>query len=130
MPIKYVVSEDGHFVHAVAEGLVTDEEFIDYEMTHATDPRVKPPFRELLEIPRGSFRQVTREAIAKVPERRNQLNRSHVSHSCAIVVAYDDDLAWDLAKFYEGMAILHSPRTVIVFGDVAIARKWLGVDKD
>jgi hypothetical protein len=129
VPIKYSVSNDGHFIHAVAEGVVTDEEFIDYELTHATDSRVEPPWRELLEIQRGSFDRVTPQAIEKTLELRNELDAAHVPHDCAIVVSCYDDAAWDLAKLYEGMATLHAPQHVVVFGDVDTARTWLGVDR-
>lgn len=129
MPIKYSVSKDGHFIHAVAEGVVTNEEFIDYELAHAIDPRLETPCCELLEIPHSAFDQVTAQAIEKTFELRNALNKSHVSHNCAIVVSYLDGIAWDLAKLYEGMAMLHAPRHVVVFGDIDTARIWLGVDE-
>jgi hypothetical protein len=128
MPIKYSVSNDGHFIHAVAEGTVTDEEFTDYEVTHATDSRVEAPCYELFEISYGSLDQVTPQAIEKALELRNTLNRAHIPHNCAIVVSCYDGVAWDLAKLYEGMAMLHTPCHVVVFGDVGTARIWLGVD--
>jgi hypothetical protein len=32
MPIKYSVSHDGHFIHAVAKDPVTLQDFIEYEV--------------------------------------------------------------------------------------------------
>jgi hypothetical protein len=54
--------------------------------------------------------------------------KDSIPHHCAIVVSYSDNIGWDLAKFYEAMAIAHSPKSVIVFGDIGIAKKWLGVE--
>ena len=59
MPIKYSVSHDGHFIHVVASGLVTSQEFVEYEVAHAMDERIKPPVSELLEIESGALRQIT-----------------------------------------------------------------------
>jgi hypothetical protein len=127
MPIEYSVAEGGHFIHAIAKGEVTDEEFVDYEDKHASDARVRPPCKELLEIPHGSFKLVTHNAVELALARRHQSKRPYVCHHCAIVVSYSDSGAWDLAKVYERLASLHSPCSVVVFGDLGIARTWLGV---
>jgi hypothetical protein len=127
MPIEYKVGEDGHFIHAIAGGEVTDEEFADYEDRHASDARVKTPCKELLEIPAGTFRSVTHGAIEQALERRRVSKRPYLCHNCAIVVSYSDAGAWDLAKLYERLASLHSPYSVVVFGDLGIAKTWLGV---
>lgn len=127
MPIEYKVAEDGHFIHAIASGEVTEAEFIEYENTHACDARVKSPFKELLEIRQGSFRLVTPAAIEQLVAHRGQPGSRHLWHHCAIVVSYSDTGAWDLAKLYERLASLHSPCGVIVFGDAGIAKTWLGV---
>jgi hypothetical protein len=127
VPIEYRVAEDGHFIHAIARGEVTDEEFADYEDKHASDARVRPPCKELLEVPHGSFRLVTHAAVEQALARRQQSGKSYQCHHCAIVVAYSDDDAWDLAKLYERLASLHSPCSVVVFGDLGVAKTWLGV---
>ena len=41
MPITYKVYNDGHFIHAIATNPLTNQEFIDYELVHATDKRIK-----------------------------------------------------------------------------------------
>ena len=127
MPIEYKVGENGHFIHAIATGDVTEEQFIEYESGHLTDARLRSPFKELLEIRDGSFRLVTPRAIEQLVARRGQPGSRHPWHDCAIVVSYSDADAWDLAKLYERLATLHSPCSVIVFGDVGIAKTWLGV---
>lgn len=127
MPIEYKVAENGHFIHAIAMGEVTDEEFVGYENGHTSDARVKFPFKELLEIRQGSFRLVTHKAIERLVTRRGQPGSRHLWHHCAIVVSYSDDGAWDLAKLYEKLASPHSPCSVVVFGDLGVAKTWLGV---
>jgi hypothetical protein len=128
MPIRYDVYNDGHAVHAVASDIVKSDEFIEYEVAHATDQRVKPPVSELFEIEHGALREITMDDMTKVLERRSELERLHTPHRCAIVVSYGDTHDWNLAEFYEDMAMLHSPESVIVFGDAGTARIWLGLD--
>jgi hypothetical protein len=129
MPIEYRVAEDGHFIHAIASGEVTDAEFADYEVKHSSDARVKAPCKELLEIPHGSFKLVTHLAVEQVLARRQQSKKPYLCHHCAIVVSYSDAGAWDLAKLYERLASLHSPCSVVVFGDLGVAKTWLGVSR-
>jgi hypothetical protein len=128
MPIKYTVSHGGHFVHAVATDPVTREEFVEYEVTHAIDERIKTPVFELLEIGYGVLRHITKEDMSKVLQRRAETTKLPIPHHCAIVVSYGNAHAWDLAKFYEGMVMLHSPESVIVFSDTHTAKLWLGVE--
>lgn len=127
MAITYTVDREGHFIHAIAEGILTSKEFVDYELAHAIDERIRSPVFELLEIRLGACKHITMDDMANVLKRRIEVGRPHTPHRCAIVVYPGDVHAWNLAKFYEGMAMLHSPETVIVFGDDRIARIWLGV---
>jgi hypothetical protein len=129
MPIEYNVSNDGHFIHAIANGVLTPEEFIEFEVAHASDKRLNPPVNELLEIEYGACKNITKDDISKVLERRKEIEKPPTPHRCAIVVPYDDDQSWNIASFYEGMVILHYPESVIVFGDLRIARVWLGVEE-
>lgn len=128
MPITYDVCNGGHFIHAVASDDLTSSDFIEYELAHATDDRLKPPVVELLEIQHGACNQITKDDCSRVIDRRKDMEIRPAPHRCAIVVSYADSHAWDLAMFYEGMVPLHKPESVIVFGDTRIARIWLGVD--
>jgi hypothetical protein len=128
MPIEYSVSRDGHFIHAIASDPVTGQEFVEYEVAHAIDERIKPPISELLEIQSGALKQVTKEDISRALERRKELGSKPTPHRCAIVVSYGNTHSWDLGKFYEGLVVLHAPEVVIVFGDYKTARTWLGVE--
>lgn len=127
MPIDYTVAGGGHMIHAVARTPVSGEEFVNYEIAHAMDERIKPPVSELFEIEDGALRGVTKDDVLKVIEGRKRVKRKHISHRCGIVVTGSDTRSWDLAKFYEGMTQLHSPEVVIVFGDRSTARTWLGM---
>ena len=128
MPISYSVRHDGHFIHATASAPVTKQEFVDYEVAHAMDGRIKPPVSELFEISRDAFNHITMDDMREVLKRRSEMDRPPQPHRCAIVLHSADDHSWKLAKFYEGMVMLHSPETVIVFASVEIARKWLGYE--
>jgi len=130
MPITYTVHHGGHFIHAVASGTVTGEEFVAFEVAHAIDERVIAPVAELFEIQYDAMKEITANNVSAVLERRQQIEKLPMPHSCAIVVSYSDAHAWDLANFYAGMVKLHYPENVIVFGESGIARMWLGIDRD
>ena len=129
MPIEYSISNDGHVIHAIAKDPVTPEDFVNFELTHAIDKRLKPPISELLEIESGALHQITKDDMAEVLAQRKRLTTTTTPHRCAIVIPRDDIHSWDIAKFYEGMVLLHSPEVVIIFGDLRIAKIWLGIEK-
>jgi hypothetical protein len=128
MPVTYNVQNDGHFIQAVASRPLTDLEFVEYEVAHATDPRITPPVDELLEVEVGALENITKEDISAILERRKQIPSPPTPHRCAIVVSGVDARDWEMARFYEGMVTLHYPENVIVFGDARIARIWLGIE--
>ncbi|MBI4719659.1 MAG: hypothetical protein HY770_00150 [Chitinivibrionia bacterium] len=119
MPIKYDVFRGGHFIHAIATGVLAPDECIEFEVAHATDERIASPLSELLEIRDGACVQLTKDNISTVLEKRKRMKRLPTPHKCAIYVSYADSHSWDLA--------VHYPESVIVFGDVKTARIWLGV---
>lgn len=126
MPITYGVYMEGRFIHAIAKSPLTAQEFIDYEVAHAMDERIKPPVSELLEIAAGACKDITLDDMKEVIRRRREVKRLPTPHRCAISLGSLDAHTWNLAKFYEGMVMLHSPETVIVFACAAIARQWIG----
>ena len=125
MPIEYEIQSNGCFINATAHGIVTDEDFIEYETIHVIDERIRPPVDELLEIAPGADVNLTHEGIRQALKKNRELGRNKIRHRCAIVVRHPDEVVWDLAKFYESMARLHSPSSVIVFANPDIARIWL-----
>jgi len=128
MPITYEVKQNGHFIHAVARSPLTGDEFVDYEVGHAIDERIKSPVSELFEIRMGAWDMITKDDILEVVRRRGEVEDPPTPHRCAIVLSYFDNRGWDMAEFYEGMVKLHSPETVIIFGDMHTAGVWLGVE--
>ena len=128
MAITYEVLNGGHFIHAIASGEVSSEEFIQYEIDHAIDKRIKSPVAELFLIKPNACKHITQDDMRKILERRRAIERPPTPHACAILVSSEDVHAWRLAKFYEGMVTLHYPESVIVFGDEHTARIWLGVE--
>ncbi|MBS3762198.1 MAG: hypothetical protein KGZ25_02725 [Planctomycetes bacterium] len=129
MPIEYKVFGGGHLIHAIAHAPVTAEEFVEYEMQHAIDDRINRPVSELLEVQPGALSGITKRDVSTILERRQTIERDPKRHRCGIVVSYGDNHGWDIAKFYEGMVVLHSPEVVIIFGDLNIARRWLGFEQ-
>jgi hypothetical protein len=128
MPIAYQVCNDGHVITAMADGAVTSQEFIEFEIAHAIDDRVRPPVVELFLVERNALEQITLDDMRRILDRRAEIERKPAPHRCAIVVQYGNSHSWNLAKFYEGMVMLHSPEVVIVFGNEKTARAWLGIE--
>jgi hypothetical protein len=128
MPVMYNVYADGHFIHAVAESPLTPQEFVDYEVAHAIDKRIKPPVSELFEVSATAFQDITMDDMKEVLRRRGEVKLLPVPHRCAIVLGSLNSHSWNLAKFYEGMVMLHSPESVIVFANADVARKWIGFE--
>ena len=129
MPITYEIYREGHFIHAVATGTLTSQDFINYEIQHAADTQLKPPAVELMEIFHGACKNLSPDDFEEILEHRKNRAPEPVQHRCAILVSYGDAHCWNIAEFYSGMVNLHLPESVIVFGDARIARIWLGVDK-
>jgi len=81
-----------------------------------------------MEIENDSLKIVTENDISQVIERRESIVSLPTPHRCAIVVSLGDIHSWNLARFYEGMVTLHYPENIVVFGDLLVARNWLGMD--
>ena len=128
MPISYNVLNDGHFIYAKTSGNVTGQEFVDYEISHAIDKRLRAPISELIELENDSLKFISENDISKIMDQREKIMRLPNPHRCAIIVSLGDIHAWNLARYYEGMVTLHYPEDVIVFGDEVVARAWLGID--
>lgn len=125
MPIKYEIQDNGRFINAKAYGIVTDKDFVEYEVAHAGDERIKSPADELLEITSDADIQLTREGILEALQKNKELAERRIRHRCAIVVSCAEKIAWDLARFYESMARLHGNSSVIVFASSDVAKVWL-----
>jgi hypothetical protein len=129
MPIKYDVLRAGHFVKAVASGIVTEDEWIEYEVRHTVDDRIKPPLCELLRIDYEAYRNFTKDGLLRALENRKNQDKRPVPHRCAVVVTPGDVQGWSLTRLYEGLRTLHYPESVILFGEDRMAMTWLGFEE-
>ncbi|MBW2562015.1 MAG: hypothetical protein JRE40_14340 [Deltaproteobacteria bacterium] len=75
MPITYDILNDGHYIHAVATPPVTSEDFIEYEVTHAIDERVKAPVSELFEVKHGACDNITIADMSEVLRIRKEIGK-------------------------------------------------------
>ena len=101
MPIKYKVHDNGRFIHAEAHGIVTDADIIEYETAHISNAQIKPPVDELLEITPNAVIQLTQQGIQEALKKGKEASKRRIHHRCAIVVKSPEQIAWDLAKYYE-----------------------------
>ena len=74
MPITFNILNQGHFIHAKTHGNVTGLEFVEFEVAHAIDKRLKPPVVELLEIENDSLKNISEKDITNVIDQRDTAN--------------------------------------------------------
>src|SRR5262245_38546288 len=100
MPITYIVSEDGNFVHTTCTGFPTPEELIKHEESLATDARIKKPgFKELFDTTGISGTSVENDTVEKVAKMVLSNPDKLLSSKLAIVVG--DAASYQKARYYE-----------------------------
>lgn len=126
MPIEYTVSQDGMFVYAKATKILTTEQVLELNRAMKKDKRINPGYHMIFDeiliseshIDIQGFEQIAEEVCS---------NQKFVGSKLAIVVAKGE--SFERARYYEKLSIPER-QTVIVFNDLSIARKWIGVSKD
>ena len=127
MPLTYKVSTDGSFVYAVAVGHLRPEEVLDYEKAISADGRVKPGFRELVNVSGITQASITPDDFRKIRDSMKANDKRTPKNRLAIAVSKDS--SFKNARYFEQLVDPHL--TVIVFNSVQTAFIWLGVtEKD
>ncbi|MBN2178263.1 MAG: hypothetical protein JW743_02385 [Deltaproteobacteria bacterium] len=128
MPIKYTVENEGRLVHVIASGRMTNNDLLDYETAFANDDRIMTGPDVLFEIKPDSIVTITDNGMLKAIEQKEKLAKKAKSYRCAIVISGRNREIWGLAKLYKKMNESKSPNVItIVFSDVGVAQKWLGI---
>ena len=126
MPITYKVSKDGLFVYTAVTGKVTEQDLLQYEMDFLSDPRIKPGFRNLLDVTTGIESQLTKETVDKIISIDKAHPEKFVGSKCAIVVSSSTilDFAQEFEKLHNGVL------STITFVNSDVAETWLGYRKN
>lgn len=121
MPIQYEVDEARNVIQASARGTLGDADFLDYAHRLMADSRIRPGYRELVDLTaavKGDISQELFELIAAIDRQRPD---RHAGSRTAIVVP--DSEAFQLASTYA----IKAQAPVIVFSNLSVARTWLGI---
>jgi hypothetical protein len=121
MPIDYEVDEVKNVVYATGRGAVADEDFLDYVRRFLADARIRPGYRELVDLTaatKGAISPGLFDLIAELD--RQQPKQQHGSRTAIVVT---DNESFHLASQYG----LKAQAPVIVFSNASVARTWLGI---
>jgi hypothetical protein len=114
------VNEKTNFIHAVATGVLTGNQVLDYHSAQRSDKRVKPGFTELFDASKAELSGDFRPAFEEL-WRRNEADAAFVQGARTAIVVSEDP-AFDLAKEFERGS--QNP-TVIVFINPDVAKTWI-----
>lgn len=121
MPIDYEVDEVHNVVYATGQGAVGDEDFLDYVQRFLADRRIRPGYRELVDLTAAIRGQISPRLFDLIAELDRQQPERQSGSRTAIVVP--DSESFQLASAYG----LKAQAPVIVFSNVSVARTWLGI---
>ncbi|MBW2636741.1 MAG: hypothetical protein JRC86_04330 [Deltaproteobacteria bacterium] len=130
MPITYTVHNKGRFVHAIASGMVADDDLVDYETAFANDDRITLSSDVVFEIKPDSIVTITDNGVLKAIKHKKNPAKKAKSYRFAIVTSGIDGQIWDMAQFYKIMMNkLKFPGVIaLVFLSLRVAKKWLGIE--
>ena len=123
MPVKYEVSLNGMFVHAVATGTLDPEEIYQYVSDIDEDERIKPGFRELFDVSEIEKSNVIFGSFEKI--RELILSSSKRTPGSKLGIVARKTSSFYNAELYERL-MSDGAQNVIVFNDVYTAKIWLG----
>ena len=123
MPIKYSVSSDGMFVYVTATEPLTTEHVIEYQKDVWKDDRVKPGYGLLFDESRISESRIDENDL-RIIAAREESDQAKPPSKLAIVAG--PGKAFPRALEFERM-VSPETETVIVFHNIDIAKKWLGI---
>jgi hypothetical protein len=125
MSVKYTVSDDGTFVYAVATGTLSPDEMNKYLVDMANDERLKPGYRELLDMTMLVKSLITPASFTKIMELIAANPKKQRGSKLAIVAGPEG--SFETARQFERLASSDVVK-IIVFNDTDTAKVWLGVE--
>jgi hypothetical protein len=123
VPIEYHLDEEISAVVAEVEGIVGDDELLDYTRRIFNDAAARRVDHELFDITRAAKEsKVTAEGIRKIAEFWTSEYANMAGGKLALVAPVE--LAFGLSRMYQGLRD-DGPDHIRVFRDREAARQWL-----
>jgi hypothetical protein len=121
MPISYLIDVALRVVIAHGNGIVTDEDLIQFNESLKADPNFDPTFNQLQDFTEVTSVDVKNETIIKI------VNNRFFDLSSLRAIVVNPGLQYGLARMFQN---LRSPEdtNISVFVDLAEAKQWLGLD--
>ncbi len=123
MPINSQIDRSLGVVFTTFQGVVTKEDAVALVERLRTDPAFQPSFNQLVDT-----RGATRYDLSANDIRTVYSNSAFDEKSRRAMVA-DEDYIFGLHRMYQTLRETHEkPDQIMVFRDMAEARRWLGLD--
>jgi len=126
MPITYRIELDRRLVVSTAFGVLTDAELLAHKNRLAADPLFRSDLRELGDGRSVERLEVTLDGIRAMVSCDAALGAARSPQKLALVLS--EDLAFGMARMYQGMRGSDNNGAVGVFRDINEARIWLEAD--
>jgi hypothetical protein len=123
MPIDYLVSDNGMFVHVIATEPLTTEEVLEFQDCITLDSQVKAGFRALFDESRILESHIDTEGLKKIVAREES---AQVKRPSKLAIIAGPGSAFGRALEYVKM-VSPEKQKVLVFNNEQVARQWLGV---
>ncbi len=123
MPIKYQVSDDGRFVHAVASGTLNAKVSVKCQRLLAEDEKVKLGYRLLFDTTRIAKVKITKNDVDHISSivYSNPKN----SHAMKVAIIANTMIVFELSRLYEWL--ISRNKNICIFNNISSAREWLDV---
>jgi hypothetical protein len=124
MPTEHVYDEQTRMMTTRIWGTVTDADLLALAESIASDPRIAPGMRELMDLREVEKTEVTRQVLQSVAAIDRTLAENFLGNRTAIVAVRDAH--YGLARMFAHlMEAAGAPTQVRVFRDVDMAKGWL-----
>ena len=124
MPTEHVYDERTRMMNTRIWGTVTDADILALAESIASNPRVEPGMREMIDLREVERAEVTRQVLQSVAAIDLALAEKFRGNRTAIVAVRDAH--YGLARMYALlMEAAGAPTQVRVFRDIDMAKSWL-----
>ena len=123
--ITYEIVQKTNFLEIRAEDILTDKDCSEYRNKILNDDRLKPGFKQLLDLTRVKRVEISDEGLQNFASLNGKGNAYLLSICCAVVSGNSN--TYSFAKEFERILLLQGAR-IIVFNHRSTACTWLGIE--
>ena len=121
MPVSYRIDKSLGLVFTTAQGVLAGQDILTHRRRLLDDPNFDPSYNQLIDL-----RDVTDFSVLANEIRTLSMHEIFSERSRRAIVA-EKDASFGMARMYE-MYGETNPDQIMVFRDMAEARRWLGLD--